>query len=134
MEKQERFISLRLDDGLIGDLRKLSEKLSLGRSATVRLALNELVAKHIRPGHQGKVTVLETKFLNTILTNLGNRIFELENPEAGKYQEAIEAGKEVDKLLKEGKRDEANKLLRKREKKGLYTSSEFAWLESKETQ
>jgi len=81
MEKQERFISLRLDHGLIGDLRKLSEKLSLGRSATVRLALNELVAKHIRPGHQGEVTVLETKVLNMILTNLGNRIHELENPD-----------------------------------------------------
>lgn len=91
MEKQERFISLRLDDRLIGDLRKLSEKLSLGRSATVRLALDELIAKY-RPGHKGEITILKTELFNNIIGNLGNRIFELENPKGSVGSRVRKAG------------------------------------------
>jgi len=128
-----KLLNFRVEKPHLDKIDRLARKLKVSRSQLIRLGLDELLSKY-RPGHEGEITILETKFLNTVLTNLGNRIFELENPEAGKHEEAIKAGKEVDRLLKEGKRDEADKLLRRREKKGLYTLSDFVWPESKKTQ
>lgn len=113
---------------------QLAKKLKLSRSRLICVCLNEGIAKYLEPGYKGEWQVLNSEFLNTMVGNLGNRILELENPGAGKYEEGIKAGKEIDRLLKGGKRPEAEKLLRKREKKGLYTVSDFVWLEDKEKQ
>lgn len=113
---------------------QLAKKLKLSRSRLICVCLNEGIAKYLEPGYKGEWQVLNSEFLNTMVGNLGNRILELENPGAGKYEEGIKAGKEIDRLLKGGKRGEAEKLLRKREKAGLYTVSDFVWLEDKEKQ
>jgi len=72
MEKQERFISLRLDDRLIGDLRKISDRLDLGRSATVRLALQRLIKEYL--GTESDLIILEKDKWDQIVGKLMQRI------------------------------------------------------------
>ena len=129
-ETKYKLLNFRVEEPHLDRIDRLARKLKVSRSQAIRLCLDEAIAKYIEPGYKGELQVMNTEFLNTILTNLGSRIFELENPEAGKYKKAIEAGKEVDRLLKAGKRAEANELLRKREKEGKYTTSGFTWPES----
>lgn len=94
---------------------QLAKKLKLSRSKLIRLGLDEVISKY-RPGHEGEITILETKFLNTVLTNLGNRIYELENPG---IDEEERLGKEIYKLNRAGKGAEAQKLINESIKKGL---------------
>ena len=79
-EVKENRVLFRVDSTMLKQLDELSEKLKLKRPQVIRFGIDELIAKHTHPGHKGDLTILDTKFLNTILTNLGNRIFELENP------------------------------------------------------
>jgi len=124
-------IYFRMDSTMLKQLDELSGRLKLNRAQTLRLSLDESIGKHTHPGHRGAVTAIGTQQLDTLLMSLHNRVQELENPKKQSYEEAIKAGKKVDKLLKAGKRTEANELLKKREKKGKYTSSEFVWPEVK---
>ena len=102
MEKQERFISLRLDDGLIGDLRKVSEKLSLGRSATVRLALQRLIGEYL--GTKSDFIILERDKWDQIVGKFMERI----EGEPERTKKAIEevmekvTDKLMEKVIKEG--------------------------------
>jgi len=134
-EVKEHRIYFRLDSIMLRQLDELSEKLKLKRPQVIRFGLDQLIAQHTHPGHKGDLTILDTQFLNTILTNLGSRIRELENPKGqlgARVQDAAEAAKKVKELRRKGQNKQADKLLREREKKGLYTSPGFSWVDDKQ--
>lgn len=128
MAKEHR-IMFRADETLLERIEKLGSKLGLGRGETIRLAIEEAIAKHLEPGFKGEITVISTKFLNTILTNLGNRIYELESPKEQSHEEAEKAAKKVDELRKQGRHKEADKIVNERAKKGLWTGYAY-WPEA----
>lgn len=111
---------------------QLAKKLKLSRSKVIRLGLDEVLAKY-KPGYKGEWQIINTEFLNIIIGNLGNRIFELENPKGQLgvvVQSAAEASKKVDELRRQGKDKEADRIINERAKKGLYTGY-TAWQDDK---
>lgn len=126
-------VMFRIGKAHLDKVDQLAKRLKVKRSQTIRLCLDEGIEKYLEPGFKGRLQVLNTEFLNTIIGNLGNRIRELENPEGtlgSRVRESAEAVKRVDELRKQGKGKEANKLLREREKKGLATGYAY-WPDSK---
>ncbi len=133
-EVKEHRVLFRMSPTMLKQLDEVSGRLKLKRPEAIRLGIDTLIGKY-RPGHEGEITILETKFLNTILTNLGSRIRELENPKGqigDRVREAAEAAKKVRELRRQGKGKQADKLLREREKKGKYTSPGFSWVDDKQ--
>ena len=72
-------ILFRISKNQLDSLDKFAKELNLSRSKLIRLGIDTVIEKS-RPGYRGEWQIMNTEFLNTILTNLGNRIFELENP------------------------------------------------------
>jgi len=110
---------------------QLAKKLKLNRSQAIRLCLDEGIEKYVEPGYKGEWQIINTAFLNTILTNLGNRIFELENPRGrvgARVREATEAARKVSELREQGKGKEADKIVNERAAQGLSTVS-FSWVD-----
>ena len=131
-DRKYMLLNFRVEKPHLDRIDRLAKKLKLSRSKVIRLSLDEAIGKYIEPGYKGELQVLETKFLNTILTNLGSRIHELENPKgtAGdRVREATEAAKKVDELRKEGKGKEAEKIVNERAREGKYTSPHFSWVD-----
>jgi len=77
-EVKEHRVLFRMSPTMLRQLDELSGRLKLKRPQIIRLGIDQLISKY-RPGHEGEITILETKFFNTVLTNLGARIHELEN-------------------------------------------------------
>ena len=128
MAKDQR-IYFRCDSKQVRQLDELSKRLGLNRAATIRLSLDEATAKHTHPGYRGEITVVNTKLLDSVLMSLHNRITELESPKERSYEEAEKAARKVDKLRREGKDKEADKIVNERAKKGLWTGY-FEWEKS----
>lgn len=114
-EVKEHRVLFRMSPTMLKQLDEVSGRLKLKRPEAIRLGIDQLIEKY-RPGHEGEITILETKFLNTVLTNLGNRIYELENPG---IDEEERLGKEIYKLNRAGKGAEAQKLINESIKRGL---------------
>jgi len=134
-EIKYKLLNFRVEEAHLDRIDRLAKRMKVTRSQAIRLSLDEAIGKYIEPGYKGEFQVLNTEFLNTILTNLGNRIFELENPKGhlgSRIRESAEAARRVRKLHGQGKDKEAEKLLRKREKEGKYTSSGFSWVDDKQ--
>ena len=118
---------------MLRQLDELTGRLGLNRAETIRLSLDEAIAKHTHPGHRGVITAINTKLLDNILTNLSDRIRELEAPKERSYEEAEKAARRVDKLRKEGKHKEADGIVNRRAKRGLWTGYWY-WPEAKKKQ
>lgn len=103
MEKQEHFISLRLNNGLIEDLRKVSDRLELDRSATVRLALQHLIGKYLET--ESDLIVLEKDKWDSII---------------GKFMQRIESEPQrMEKVIKETMEKITAKLAEKLKQEGI---------------
>jgi len=131
MAKEHR-IMFRADEALLGRIEKLGSKLGLGRGETIRLALDEAIAKHLKPGFQGEIVVVDKKALDSILTALHSQIRELESPKEQSYEEAEKAAKRVDELRKQGKHGEAEGIINDRAKRGLWTGYAY-WPEAEKS-
>lgn len=129
VETKYKLITFRVERPHLDRIDRLAKRLKVGRSQTIRLALDEAVAKYLEPGFRGEITAMNTKALDSILTALGNRIRELEDPKGRSYEEAKKAALEVNKLRKEGKGKEADKIVNERAKKGLWTGYAY-WPEA----
>jgi len=130
-EPKYKFMSFRANQAYVGKVKKLSAKLRIGTSETIRLALDEAIGKHLSPGFKGEVVVVDKKALDSILTALHSRIRELESPKEQSYEEAAKAAKRVDELRKQGKHGEAEGIINDRAKKGLWTGYAY-WPDAKE--
>ena len=133
-ETKYKLLNFRVEEPHLDRIDRLAKKLKVSRSQVIRLRLDEAIAKYIEPGYKGELQVMNTEFLNTILTNLGNRIHELENPKGtvgDRLREAAEAAKRVSELRKQGKGKEADEIVNERAREGKYTSSGFSWVDDK---
>lgn len=84
-------ILFRISKVQLDSLDEFAKKLKLTRSKVIRLGVDTLIEKY-RPGYKGEWQVLNTEFLNTIIGNLGQRIFELENPQGSVGDRVRKAG------------------------------------------
>jgi len=99
MDIKEQFISLRLDDGLIKDLQKLSEKLDLSRSGCVRLAIERLIEQYLET--KADLVVLEKEKWDAIIKMLSDYLKEDILQKIGKQlQDRILKSPEIQKLMK----------------------------------
>ena len=130
MAKDQR-LYFRLDSKMVRQINELAKRLGLNRAATIRLSLDEARAKYMQPGHQGEVRVVNSKVLDDVLMALHNRIRELESPKERSYEEAEKAARKVDKLRAEGKDKEADEIINRRAKRGLWTGYAY-WPDAKE--
>lgn len=130
-EPKYKFMSFRANWAYVQKVKKLSAKLRMGTSETIRLALDEAIGKHLSPGYRGEIIVVDKKALDNILMALHNRIYELEFPKEESYEEAAKAAKRVDELRRQGKDGEAEGIINDRAKKGLWTGYAY-WPDAKE--
>ena len=130
-EPKYKFMSFRANWAYVQKVKKLSAKLRMGTSETIRLALDEAIGKHLSPGYKGEIVVVNTKALDNILMALYDRIHELEFPKEQSYEEAAKAAKKVDELRKQGKYGEAEGIINDRAQKGLLTGYVY-WPDKKE--
>lgn len=105
MVRQGKFISLRLDTRLIKNLRGLSEKLQLSRSATVRLAVERLIEQFLGP--EADIVILDREKFDTLTRGLSKRLTEEISQEIiQKAVKQVQESPEIQKLIraaKEGK-------------------------------
>jgi len=99
---KERFISLRLDNGLIKNLRKLSEKLDLSRSATVRLAVERMIEQYV--GSEADIIVVDRAKFNAITKGLSRRLAEeIRDEIVEKVIKQVQRSPEIQRLIKVAK-------------------------------
>jgi len=92
----EQFISLMLKDTVIEDLRKLSEKLDLSRSATVRLAVERMIEQYV--GSEADIIVVDRGKFDRIIKMLSKRLTQEISKEI--LQEAVKQVQESPKMRK----------------------------------
>jgi len=117
-----KVITFRLDEAYLEKLEKIAKKLKLeDRSQVIRLFLDEGIAKHLQPGFRGEITAVNTKALDNILMALHNRIEELDPEEQAQIRakKGAEAGEKVHELYKQGRKEEAKKLVKENIDKGI---------------
>lgn len=73
-----QIITFKADEEYLGMLDKLAEVLCLDRSKTIRVALDDAIAKYGTPGYQGDLVVIDPKALGKILTAHMDRVRMLE--------------------------------------------------------
>lgn len=130
-ETKYKLVTFRVERPDFDRIDRLAKRLKVGRSQTIRLALDEAVAKYIEPGFRGEIVTVNKKDLDVLLTALHCRIEELESPKERSYEEAEKAARRVDELRKQGKHGEAEGIINDRAKKGLWTGYAY-WPDAKE--
>jgi len=78
-ETKYKLVAFRVEKPHLDRIDRLARKLKVTRSELIRLSVDEALVK-LEIGYKGELQIINTKFLNTVLTNLGARIHELENP------------------------------------------------------
>ena len=118
---QERRIGFRAEERLHKNIKALSKKLGVGASEVIRLGIDELFAKYVRPGYRGQLMVVVTEQFNRLTMAFQARIAELDPKLKAQAKAAKEAelGKKVHQLYAQGKRKEAKELVEKSYKEGF---------------
>ncbi|GAJ09389.1 unnamed protein product [marine sediment metagenome] len=95
----EQFISLMLKDAVIKDLQKLSQKLDLSRSGTVRLAIEQLIEQYSGP--EADLVVLDRGKFDAIIKGLSRQLGEEVRDEiTEKVIEQVQKDPEIQRLLR----------------------------------
>lgn len=127
---KERTIGFRAEERLHKNIKALSEKLGVGASEVIRLGIDELFAKYIRPGYRGELMVVITQEFDRLVAALQARIAELDPKLKAQAKAAKEAelGKRVHQLYAQGRKKEAKELVEKSYKEG-FIPWYFEWKE-----
>jgi len=114
MVSKGQIVTFKADSQYLEKLNELSRELKLDRSKTIRLALDEMIAKYTEPGYKGEMTVVNNEFLDLFMERISRRMRELEAARATDKEE-IELLRElkdpaiVDKILRGREYDKEKK-------------------------